>query len=259
MNRLNKLFKEQPKNLLSVYFCAGYPTLESTVPTLEALQAEGVNFVEIGIPFSDPMADGLVIQQAANAALANGMTLRKLFAQLTNIRQTITMPLVLMGYLNPIMQFGFESFCQECERCGVDGVIIPDLPYHEYISEYRAIAQRYGVHIIMLITPETSEERVRKIDADTDGFIYLVSSAATTGAQSHFDNSKEDYFARIAAMNLKNPCMIGFGISNQQTYGAACQHAAGAIVGSKFITLQNECNGDSKKAIKCLKEALGIG
>ncbi|MGL5979517.1 MAG: tryptophan synthase subunit alpha [Phocaeicola sp.] len=258
MNRLNKLFKQQPKNLLSIYFCAGNPTLESTVPTLEALQAGGVNFVEIGIPFSDPMADGIVIQQAANQALANGMTLRKLFAQLADVRQTITIPLVLMGYLNPIMQFGFENFCKECQTIGIDGVIIPDLPYHEYISEYRAIAQRYGVHIIMLITPETSEERIRQIDAETDGFIYLVSSAATTGAQSHFDNSKEAYFAHIAAMQLKNPCMIGFGISNQQTFQAACQHASGAIVGSKFVTLLEACKGDAEKAIEELKSVLGL-
>lgn len=258
MNRLNKLFAQQPSHLLSVYFCAGYPTLESTLPTLEALQAGGVNFVEIGIPFSDPMADGVVIQQAANKALTNGMTLRKLFAQLADVRQTIHMPLVLMGYLNPIMQFGFENFCQACKAVGIDGVIIPDLPYHEYIREYRAVAQQYGLHIIMLITPETSEERIRQIDAHTDGFIYLVSSAATTGAQTHFDTTKEAYFARIAAMNLKNPCMIGFGISNKQTYQAACQHASGAIVGSKFVKLLEEYEGEASKAIGALKSTLGI-
>ncbi|MGL4852664.1 MAG: tryptophan synthase subunit alpha [Phocaeicola sp.] len=258
MNRLNKQFEKQAKELLSIYFCAGHPTLECTVPTLEALQAGGVNFVEIGIPFSDPMADGIVIQQAANQALANGMTLRKLFAQLADVRKTVTIPLVLMGYLNPIMQFGFENFCKACQTIGIDGVIIPDLPYHEYISEYRAIAQRYGVHIIMLITPETSEERIRQIDCETDGFIYLVSSAATTGAQSYFDNSKEAYFARIGAMKLKNPCMIGFGISNKQTFQAACQHASGAIVGSKFVTLLEAHRGDATQAIAELKRELGV-
>ncbi|MGL4518316.1 MAG: tryptophan synthase subunit alpha [Phocaeicola sp.] len=257
MNRLNKLFTEKRQNLLSIYFCAGHPTLENTLPTLEALQAGGVDFVEIGIPFSDPMADGVVIQQAANQALANGMTLRKLFAQLSEVRKSVTLPLLLMGYLNPIMQFGFDRFCQECQKIGIDGVIIPDLPYHEYSNEYRAIALHYGVDIIMLITPETTTERIRQIDAETGGFIYLVSSASTTGAQNHFDSSKEAYFSRIAAMKLNNPCMIGFGISNEQTFQTACHHAAGAIVGSRFVTLLGQHQGDARQAIEELKRELG--
>lgn len=212
--------------------------------------------IEIGIPFSDPMADGVVIQAAATSALRNGMTLRKLFAQLENIRDTVQIPLILMGYLNPIMQYGFENFCRDCRRTGIDGVIIPDLPFRDYEEEYRPIAERYDVKVIMLITPETSEERVRQIDAHTDGFIYMVSSAATTGAQKDFDEQKQAYFRRIEAMNLRNPRMIGFGISNRQTYEAAAAHAAGCIIGSKFVTLLEEEGGDAARATDRLMDAL---
>ena len=171
MNRINQLFSSNPRNLLSIYFCAGCPTLEGTANVIRALERHGVNMIEIGIPFSDPMADGVVIQDAATRALRNGMSLRLLFQQLQNIRQDVSIPLILMGYLNPIMQFGFEAFCQECVACGVDGVIIPDLPFRDYESNYKAIANRYDLRVIMLITPETSLERVRVIDALTDGFI----------------------------------------------------------------------------------------
>ena len=256
MNRINQLFSSNPRNLLSIYFCAGCPTLEGTANVIRALERHGVNMIEIGIPFSDPMADGVVIQDAATRALRNGMSLRLLFQQLEEIRQEVSIPLILMGYLNPIMQFGFEAFCQECVACGIDGVIIPDLPFRDYESNYKAIANRYDLRVIMLITPETSLERVREIDAHTDGFIYMVSSAATTGAQKDFDAQKQAYFQRIESLGLRNPRMVGFGISNKQTFDAACAHASGAIIGSRFVTLLNEAQGDANQAIERLKEAI---
>lgn len=257
MNRINQLFQSSPKNLLSIYFCAGCPTLEGTANVIRTLEKNGVDMIEIGIPFSDPMADGIVIQNAATRALRNGMSLRTLFSQLRDIRRDVRIPLVLMGYLNPIMQFGFEAFCRQCAECGIDGVIIPDLPFRDYEESYRNIARRYDIRVIMLITPETSEARVREIDAHTDGFIYMVSSAATTGAQKDFDSQKQAYFKKIEDMNLRNPRMVGFGISNKQTFDAACSHASGAIIGSRFVTLLNEAEGDAEKAIGRLKKDLG--
>ena len=255
MNRINQLFSSNKKNLLSIYFCAGNPTLDGTANVIRTLEKEDVDMVEIGIPFSDPMADGIVIQNAATQALRNGMSLKILFEQLRDIRQDVKIPLILMGYLNPIMQFGFESFCQKCAKCGIDGVIIPDLPFKDYQELYRIIAERYNIKVIMLITPETSEERVREIDAHTDGFIYMVSSAATTGVQKDFDEQKKSYFKKIEDMHLNNPLMVGFGISNKATFEAACKHASGAIIGSRFVTLLEE-EKDPKKAIIRLKEAL---
>ena len=256
MNRIDQLFQENPHNLLSIYFCAGCPTLEGTADVIRALARNGVDMVEIGIPFSDPMADGVVIQEAATRALRNGMSLRLLFSQLRDIRQQVRIPLILMGYLNPIMQFGFEAFCRECVACGIDGVIIPDLPFRDYEASYKAIALRYDIRVIMLITPETSEARIRDIDAHTSGFIYLVSSAATTGAQHDFDARKQAYFRRVEELQLHNHRMVGFGISNRQTFEAACAHASGAIIGSRFVTLLNEYQGDADKAICHLKEDL---
>lgn len=256
MNRINQLFSRKQKDILSIYFCAGFPTLEGTVNTIKALEKKGVNMIEIGIPFSDPMADGPVIQHAATQALKNGMTLKLLFEQLKDIRKEVSIPLVLMGYLNPIMQFGFENFCRTCQESGIDGVIIPDLPFKDYMDEFRPIAGKYDVKVIMLITPETSEERIRLIDEHTDGFIYMVSSAAITGAQKDFNTQKQAYFQHIAEMNLRNPRMIGFGISNKQTFEAASAHAAGAIIGSKFVTLLDDEYGDAEKATEKLLEAL---
>ena len=237
MNRIDQLFANKNKNVLSIYFTAGYPSLNDTVLVLQALEKNGVDVVEIGIPFSDPMADGSVIQASGTQALKNGMTLRELFRQLTDVRDTVSIPLVLMGYLNPIMRFGFENFCAEAARCGIDGVIIPDLPFADYQNEYKAIAEKYGIHMIMLITPETSEERIRMIDQNTRGFIYMVSSASVTGAKSAFGDENLSYFRRVNAMNLNNPRLIGFGISNKVTFDAACENASGAIIGSKFVTL----------------------
>ena len=237
MNRITNLFETKKDGILSVYFTAGYPRLEDTTQILRELEAKGVNMVEVGIPFSDPMADGPVIQESSTQALRNGMSLRLLFQQLKEIRQSVQIPIILMGYLNPIMQYGFEAFCQSCVEVGVDGMIIPDLPYADYMADYKAIADRYDLKMIMLITPETSEERIRLIDAHTSGFIYMVSSAATTGAQQSFNEQKQAYFRRINAMNLRNPRLVGFGISNKATFEAAASNSSGAIIGSKFVQL----------------------
>ena len=238
MNKIDRLFTERgDKKLLSLYFCAGDPTLEGTADVIRAMERRGIAMVEVGFPFSDPLADGPVIQTAATRAIRNGMTISKLFAQLKEIKDEVSIPLVLMGYLNVVMQYGVEAFFLSCADSGVSGVIIPDLPFRDYMEEIRPIAQKYGIHVIMLITPETEEERVRFIDDNTDGFIYMVSSASITGAQQSFDERKQEYFRRIDAMNLKHPRMIGFGISNKQTLESAQAHAAGAIIGSKFVTL----------------------
>jgi len=242
--------------LLSLYFCAGCPTLQCTADVILALQRRGISMIEVGIPFSDPLADGPVIQQAATQALKNGMTLKTLFAQLRAIKDQVEIPLVLMGYLNPILHYGIEQFCQSCVESGVSGAIIPDLPFDDYLHIVKPIADRYDLRIIMLITPETSDERIRLIDAHTDGFIYMVSSASTTGTQQSFNEQKQEYFRRIHNMHLRNPRMIGFGISNAQTLKAAQDNAAGAIIGSKFVTLLNETQGDPNAALDRLFEAL---
>jgi len=241
MNRINKIFQEKKEGLLSLYFCAGHPTPDSTADIIKTLENEGIDFIEVGIPFSDPMADGPVIQDAATKALRGGMTLQKLFSQLEPLRgEGVKLPLILMGYINPIYHMGYEPFFKRCAEVGVDGVIIPDLPFRDYMDEVKPIADRYDIRVIMLITPETSEERVRFIDDNTDGFIYMVSSAATTGAQKEFDAAKQAYFAKINAIQLKHPRMIGFGISNRQTLESAQANAAGAIIGSKFVSLLDE-------------------
>ena len=258
MNRINKLFADKPQNLLSIYFCAGTPRLDGTADVIRTLASNGVNMIEVGIPFSDPMADGPVIQTAATKALRNGMSLRLLFEQLQDIRKDVEIPLILMGYMNPIVKFGFENFCRKCAEVGIDGVIMPDLPFKDYMEDYKPIADRYDLRIIMLITPETSEERIRFIDKNTDGFIYMVSSAATTGAQKEFDAAKQAYFNKVRAMNLAHPTMIGFGISNRQTLESAQANANGAIIGSKFVQLLDDADGDARKAIDglmaCLQE-----
>ena len=256
MNKINSLFaNSKDRKLLSLYFCAGAPTLDSTADTILTMQEKGISMIEVGIPFSDPMADGPVIQEAATIALKNGMSLRLLFQQLKAIKEQVHIPLVLMGYLNPIMQYGIDAFCQSCVESGVSGVIIPDLPFDDYLESVKPAADKYDIRIIMLITPETSEERIRFIDEHTDGFIYMVSSAATTGAQQSFDEQKQQYFRRINAMNLRNPRMIGFGISNKQTLESAQQNAAGAIIGSKFVQLL-QTHGNAAAALDALFEAL---
>ncbi len=255
MNRINTLFETKREHLLSLYFCAGHPTLDGTLQVIETIERKGIDMIEIGIPFSDPMADGPVIQDAATKALRNGMTLRKLFAQLENVRQTVSIPLILMGYMNPIYQFGYEPFFAECERIGIDGAIIPDLPFKDYMEEVKPIADRHDIRVIMLITPETSDERIRFIDDNTDGFIYMVSSAAITGTQHEFDAAKQAYFNHVNSMRLHNPRMIGFGISNKQTLQSALTNANGAIIGSKFVQLL-ERHGNASEACDALLEAL---
>lgn len=255
MNRINELFARKNQGILSLYFCAGHPTLDGTSDTIRAMQRNGIDMIEVGIPFSDPMADGPVIQDAATKALRNGMTLKKLFAQLEDIRQDVQIPLVFMGYMNPICHYGYEAFFKDCQRIGIDGVIMPDLPFRDYQNEVKAIADKYDVRVIMLITPETSDERIRFIDQNTDGFIYMVSSAAVTGAQKEFNEHKQAYFNKVNQMNLRNPRMIGFGISNKQTLESAQANAAGAIIGSKFVTLMEE-EKDAEKALMHLFDAL---
>ncbi|MBQ3992382.1 MAG: tryptophan synthase subunit alpha [Bacteroidaceae bacterium] len=255
MNRINELFRNKSQNLLSLYFCAGHPTLDSTVATIRAIEKRGVDFIEVGIPFSDPMADGPVIQDAATKSLRNGMSLATLFGQLDGIRKDVKLPLILMGYMNPIFHFGFEQFFERCAEVGIDGVIIPDLPFDDYLNDVKPVADRHDIRVIMLITPETSEARIRFIDEHTDGFIYMVSSAATTGIQNEFGQEKQKYFARVNGMKLRNPRMIGFGISNRQTLAAAQQNAAGAIIGSKFVTLL-EKHQNPESALDELMQAL---
>jgi tryptophan synthase alpha chain len=255
-NKINQLFEQRKdQKLLSLYFCAGCPTLEATGEVIKTMQRRGIAMIEVGIPFSDPLADGPVIQSAATQALKNGMNLRTLFAQLKAIKDEVEIPLVLMGYLNPILHYGIEEFCKSCVESGVSGMIIPDLPFKDYLDIVKPVADKYDLRVIMLITPETSEERIRFIDDHTDGFIYMVSSAAITGAQKSFDEAKQEYFRRINGMNLRNPRMIGFGISNKQTLEAAQQNAAGAIICSKFVTLLNESK-DADEALDKLFEAL---
>lgn len=255
-NKINQLFEQRKdQKLLSLYFCAGCPTLEATGEVIKTMQRRGIAMIEVGIPFSDPLADGPAIQSAATQALKNGMNLRTLFAQLKAIKDEVEIPLVLMGYLNPILHYGIEEFCMSCVESGVSGMIIPDLPFKDYLDIVKPVADKYDLRVIMLITPETSEERIRFIDDHTDGFIYMVSSAAITGAQKSFDEAKQEYFRRINGMNLRNPRMIGFGISNKQTLEAAQQNAAGAIIGSKFVTLLNESK-DADEALDKLFEAL---
>lgn len=257
MNKINQLFSEnKDRKLLSLYFCAGAPTLDGTADVILTLQRGGIDMIEVGIPFSDPMADGPVIQDAATKALRNGMTLRTLFTQLAAVKEQVNIPLVLMGYLNPIIQYGIEAFCQSCADSGVSGVIIPDLPFDDYLQLVKPVADRYDLRVVMLITPETSEERIRFIDEHTDGFIYMVSSAAVTGTQQSFDEQKQAYFRRINQMQLRNPRMIGFGISNRQTLESAQQNAAGAIIGSKFVTLLDEAHGNAEEALNRLYHSL---
>ncbi|MBR6320265.1 MAG: tryptophan synthase subunit alpha [Prevotella sp.] len=257
MNKINQVFAGRgERKLLSLYFCAGCPTLDGTADVILTMQRRGIDFIEVGIPFSDPLADGPVIQSAATQALKNGMSVQTLFDQLKAIKGQVSIPLILMGYLNPILHYGIEAFCQSCADAGVSGMIIPDLPFDDYLTLVKPVADRYDLRVIMLITPETTDDRIRFIDEHTDGFIYMVSSAAITGAQHSFDDAKQAYFRRIDGMHLRNPRMIGFGISNKQTLESAQQNAAGAIIGSKFVTLLNEAGGDANAALDQLFSAL---
>lgn len=249
MNRIDKLFREKTTNILSVYFTAGYPRLDSTTGIIKALSDSGADMIEIGMPFSDPIADGPVIQQSNQKALQNGISLKLLFQQLSDIRYDVKIPLLLMGYLNPVMQFGIEKFCAQCERIGIDGVILPDLPPMRYMEEYLNIFDKYNLYNILLITPQSSEERIAYIDKISRGFIYMVSSSSVTGSREGFSKNQISYFKRVDEMKLENPCLIGFGISDQNTFMNACKYSRGGIIGSAFVkTLGNE--GDSVKIIR---------
>jgi tryptophan synthase alpha chain len=246
-NRITSLFNRKDKNILSIYFTAGYPNLSDTVTIISELEKNGADLIEIGIPFSDPVADGLVIQQSSEIALRNGMTIHLLFEQLKEIRKSVSIPLILMGYLNPVMQYGIEEFCTKCRETGIDGTIIPDLPLEVYEEEYKAIFERNSMSNIFLITPQTPEERIRKIDRLSTGFIYMVSSSSTTGVKGGVDDEQISYFERISGMNLNSKRLIGFGISDKGSFERASNYANGAIIGSAFI---KGMSGDSATASK---------
>jgi len=234
MNRIQQKLQEE-KKLLSIYFTAGYPALDNTVPIIQELEHNGVDMIEIGLPFSDPLADGPTIQASSTAALKNGMHTELLFQQLQDIRKSVSIPLILMGYFNPVLQYGVEAFCKKCAEIGIDGLILPDLPLDVYQEHYERIFKKYGLINVFLITPQTSDERIHQIDEASNGFIYMVSSASTTGAKEGFGPEQKAYFHRISEMNLKNPQIVGFGISNAQTFAQATEYAKGAIIGSAFI------------------------
>ena len=257
MNRLSSLLQKKDKNLLSVYFTAGYPEKDSTVAVMEALCKGGADMIEVGIPFSDPMADGPVIQNSGTIALRNGMTLRLLMEQVAEARRmNPDVPFIAMGYMNPIMQMGSEEFFRRAKESGIDAVIIPDLPFDIYIKEYKDLSRKYDIPMIMLITPETSEERIHLIDEHCDGFIYMVSAASTTGARDRFNDEQLDYFRRIDGINLNHPRLIGFGISNATTYDEACRYSSGAIIGSQFIKLLGS-TATPEEAVKELVSRIG--
>lgn len=258
MNRLNTLFSKKNKDILSVYFTAGFPTIDSTSAIINALDQKGIDMIEVGIPFSDPMADGKTIQQSSTIALRNGMTLEHLLEQVKEARQTSPdIPLVLMGYLNPIIQYGSERLFKKCKEIGIDAMIIPDLPFAEYLRDYKDMCRQYDIPMIMLITPETSDERIHLIDEHCDGFIYMVSAAATTGTRDSFGDEQYEYFNRIDALDLKHPRLIGFGISNPGTYADACSHSSGAIIGSKFIKCLEASPDSPDTAVDELLKAIG--
>lgn len=254
MNCIDKLFQDKKKNILSVYFTAGFPALNDTITIIQELEMNGVDMIEIGMPFSDPLADGPTIQRSSEIALENGMTVKLLFQQLQNFRpdsyrdKTSELPLVLMGYLNPVLQYGVEQFCMDASSIGISGVIIPDLPLQEYLNEYKLIFEKYNLKNIFLITPQTSDARIRLIDEHSDSFIYMVSSASTTGTKNEIDSEQENYFKRINEMKLKNPIVIGFGIHDHKTFSKACEYANGAIIGSAFINAIDK-SADLKKDI----------
>ncbi len=246
MNRLKHLFETNNEPVLSIYYTAGYPQLDETLEIAEALEKAGIDFLEMGFPYSDPVADGPVIQNSSERALHNGMTLKLLFEQLKELRKRVSIPVLLMGYVNPMLQYGIENFCRDAAAVGVDGVIVPDLPIYEFEELYRGIFEKYGLSNIFLITPQTSEDRIRKIDNLTSGFIYMVSSASTTGKNLSLSDQTEAYFSRVKAMNLKQPLIIGFGISDKPSFQKAAKYARGAIVGSAFVKFLEEPNAKSR-------------
>ncbi|MEM1137241.1 MAG: tryptophan synthase subunit alpha [Bacteroidota bacterium] len=256
MNRIDQLF-QQKRDILNIYFTAGFPKLNDTVKILEALEKAGADLIEIGMPYSDPVADGPTIQVSNQQALENGMTIHELFQQLQDIRQTVSVPIVLMGYLNPVLQYGAEKFIKKCAEIGIDGTILPDLPAPEYEEELKEIYEANKIRNVFLITPQTSEARIRQIDSLSKGFIYVVSSNSITGAKSNLAEKQVAYFEKINHMELTNPRLIGFGISNHETFKKACKYAHGAIIGSAFIKLLAKSNDLEKDIIRFVKEVKG--
>jgi tryptophan synthase alpha chain len=257
MNRIDKLFREKKGTILSVYFTAGYPRLDSTAGIIEALADAGADMIEIGMPFSDPVADGPVIQYSSEMALRNGMNLKLLFDQLSEIRDDVKIPLLLMGYLNPVMQFGVENFCRECTRTGIDGVILPDLPPIVYKEEYFSIFNVYNLYNILLISPQSSVERITAIDKISRGFVYMVSSSSVTGSKGNFSDDQISYFKRVSEMKLRNPVLIGFGISNHETFIDAGKFARGGIIGSAFVNILEQDGNDFENINQFIKEIRG--
>ncbi len=256
MNRIDALFSKKPSEVLNIFFTAGYPSLGDTLPILKALQSGGVDMVEIGMPFSDPLADGPVIQQCSEAALQNGMNLDLLFEQLKGFRTDIKIPVILMGYVNQVLQYGMEKFCKRCAEIGIDGLILPDLPLDEYEHQFLSTFEKYDLKISFLITPRSSEQRIQRIDKLSSAFIYVVSQSSTTGSSSSNEDAQKSYFEKIANLKVSRPKMIGFGISNHQQFARACQYANGAIIGSAFLRAikdQNDLNGSIQQFIKTIK------
>jgi tryptophan synthase alpha chain len=264
MSKIQTLFKNKNSKVLNVYCTAGYPELNSTVPVMKALQQHGADLIEMGMPYSDPLADGEVIQDSGSKALTNGMTIEVLFTQLKQLRSDnspsgdggITVPIILMGYMNPVMQYGFENFCAKAAEVGVSGLILPDLPIYEFETQYGSIIKKYGLDFIFLVTPETSEERIRKIDTLTTGFIYAVSSSSTTGNNKAIAD-QEPYFKKLQSMKLNNPILVGFGIKDKATFGAACRYTNGAIIGSAYIKALVNTNDINTATKKFLNTVLG--
>lgn len=254
MNRIAQLLQRKDRNVLSVYFTAGFPAFDSTGEVIRALAKNGVDMIEVGVPFSDPMADGVVIQASSTQALQNGMTLSILLEQLKEVRKDCQIPLVLMGYLNPMMQYGIEELFEKCHEIGIDALIIPDLPFHEYMSSFKSLCEKYDIPIVMLITPETAEERIRLIDEHCGGFIYMVSSASTTGVKDCFTAEQITYFQFVDKMKLKNKRLIGFGISNPDTFSMACRYSSGAIIGSLFVRLLASENSVDEAVAKLMEK-----
>lgn len=257
MNRLDRLFKGKSEGIINIYFTAGYPALEDTGKIILALDKAGVDLIEVGMPYSDPLADGPTIQESGQIALANGMTLALLFDQLAAVRKETEVPLILMGYFNQVMQYGEEAFVKKCIEVGVDGVILPDLPLYEYEHFYRDLFESAGLAISFLITPQTDEARIRKVDDLTTGFIYIVSNSSITGAKSDISEKQLAYFDRINALQLKNPRLIGFGISNHQTFSTACRFANGAIIGSAFIRALDTSSNIEKTVLEFVSKVKG--
>jgi tryptophan synthase alpha chain len=256
MSRIAVLFNQKKENVLNVYCTAGYPHLDSTLKIMKALQENGADLIELGMPYSDPLADGPVIQQSSSVALANGMTIQKLFAQLKTMRESITIPVILMGYMNPALQYGFERFCADAAAAGVDGLILPDLPEYEFETEYGPIIKRHGLDFIFLVTPETSDQRIKKLDQLSSGFLYAVSSSSTTGSAKNMTDVQK-YLQKLHGLGLKNPVLVGFGIRDKKTFQEACSAAAGAIIGTAFIKALENSHNEEKSVKQFLNGILG--